>query len=70
MSFTYYFAGEHHQDVMEYQASRDCNILRSYVNDQLGISRWIERKKEGRPLLAKMDGCTGYILKVIWQPTI
>ena len=48
MSFIYYFAGEHHQDVMEYQASRGCNILRSYVNDQLGISRWIERKKEGR----------------------
>lgn len=48
MSFVYFFAGEHAKEVMDYQAEHGCNILRSYVNDQLGISRWIERRKSGQ----------------------
>lgn len=47
MSFIYYFAGAHSDEVMQYQCSQNCNILRSYALEKADIKRWIERKKNG-----------------------
>lgn len=47
MTFDFYFAGDQCEEANDEICRLNGNVLKSYINDQKSIARWIERRKNG-----------------------